>query len=66
MVNVKNFFNSPFTIHIMNTAIIVAAGLGKRFGAKKPKQFLEIYGKPLISQTLQKFEICQAIIHSLG
>lgn len=45
----------------MNTAIIVAAGLGKRFGAKKPKQFLEIYGKPLIIQTLQKFEICLAI-----
>ncbi len=61
MVNVKNFFDSSFTIKIMNTAIIVAAGLGKRFGAEKPKQFLEIYGKPLIIHTLQKFEICAVI-----
>ncbi len=45
----------------MNTAIIVAAGQGKRFGAGKTKQFLEISGKPLIIHTLQKFEICPAI-----
>ena len=42
----------------MNTAIIVAAGQGKRFGAERPKQFLEICGKPLLIYTLQKFEIC--------
>lgn len=53
----------PFiTYHlIMNTAIIVAAGQGKRFGTEKPKQFLEICGKPLIIHTLQKFETCAAI-----
>ncbi|CAN5383589.1 2-C-methyl-D-erythritol 4-phosphate cytidylyltransferase [soil metagenome] len=45
----------------MNTAIIAAAGQGKRFGAEKPKQFLEICGKPLVIHTLQKFEICSAI-----
>ncbi|MGI8641716.1 MAG: 2-C-methyl-D-erythritol 4-phosphate cytidylyltransferase [Pyrinomonadaceae bacterium] len=45
----------------MNTAIIVAAGQGKRFGAEKPKQFLEIHGKPLIIYTLQKFESCPLI-----
>ena len=45
----------------MNTAIIVAAGSGTRFGAKKPKQFIEILGQPLIIYTLQKFESCPAI-----
>ncbi len=45
----------------MNTAIIVAAGEGKRFGGEKPKQFLEICGKPLVIHTLEKFELCSAI-----
>ena len=45
----------------MNTAIIVAAGQGKRFGAERPKQFLEICGKPLLIYTLQQFNICPAI-----
>jgi len=50
-----------FELSVMNTAIIVAAGQGKRFGSKKPKQFLEIHGKPLIIHTLQKFDDCPAI-----
>ncbi len=45
----------------MNIAIIVAAGSGTRFGAEKPKQFLEILGKPLIIYTLERFESCPAI-----
>ncbi len=45
----------------MNTAIIVAAGSGTRFGGEKPKQFLEVGGKPLIVHTLEKFERCPAI-----
>ncbi len=45
----------------MNTAIIVAAGKGTRFGTEKPKQFHDIGGKPLIIHTLQKFESCSAI-----
>jgi 2-C-methyl-D-erythritol 4-phosphate cytidylyltransferase len=45
----------------MNVAIIVAAGSGKRFGAERPKQFLEIAGKPLLIHTLEKFEKCVAI-----
>ncbi len=45
----------------MNTAIIVAAGSGTRFGAGKPKQFLEIVGKPLIVHTLEKFESCSSV-----
>lgn len=45
----------------MNVAIIVAAGQGKRFGAKKPKQFIEVCGKPLIVHTLERFENCSLI-----
>lgn len=45
----------------MNTAIIVAAGEGKRFGGNVPKQFLEIAGKPLIFHTIQRFEDCPEI-----
>ncbi len=45
----------------MNSAIIVAAGSGTRFGTKTPKQFLEILGKPLIIHTLERFESCPAI-----
>lgn len=45
----------------MNVSIIVAAGSGTRFGADRPKQFLEIGGKPLLIHTLGKFENCAAI-----
>lgn len=45
----------------MNSAIIVAAGSGTRFGAERPKQFLDLGGKPLLIHTLEKFEICAAI-----
>ena len=45
----------------MNVAIIVAAGSGKRFGSEKPKQFVEIYCKPLIIHTLERFEDCSSI-----
>lgn len=45
----------------MNVAIIVAAGSGKRFGSKTPKQFLEIAGKPLLIHTLEKFQKCAEI-----
>ena len=45
----------------MNTAIIVAAGEGRRFGGDRPKQFANILGKPLIIHTLERFEACPAI-----
>jgi len=45
----------------MNTAIIVAAGSGKRFGGDIPKQFLKILGKPLINYTLERFESCDSV-----
>ena len=40
----------------MNIAIIFAGGKGTRMNAEIPKQFLEIYGKPIIVHTLELFE----------
>ena len=45
----------------MNTAIIVAAGKGTRFNSGRPKQFLELLGKPIIIHTLERFEQCPVI-----
>jgi 2-C-methyl-D-erythritol 4-phosphate cytidylyltransferase len=45
----------------MNTAIIVGAGSGTRIGSDKPKQFLEIHGKPIITHTLERFASCDAV-----
>ena len=44
-----------------NTAIIVAAGSGERFGGDRLKQFIPILGEPLIVHTLRKFEECLAV-----
>lgn len=41
----------------MNYALIFAGGTGQRMGkSSKPKQFLELYGKPVIVYTLEVFE----------
>lgn len=37
-------------------AIIFAGGVGQRMGADIPKQFLEVYGKPIIIHTLEQFQ----------
>ena len=46
----------------MNIAVIFAGGVGKRMNSKvKPKQFITIQGKPIIIQTLEKFDNHQEI-----
>jgi 2-C-methyl-D-erythritol 4-phosphate cytidylyltransferase len=45
----------------MNVAIIAAAGSGSRMGGKRPKQFLELAGVPIIFHALIAFERCDAI-----
>ncbi|MBM6786603.1 2-C-methyl-D-erythritol 4-phosphate cytidylyltransferase [Collinsella tanakaei] len=40
----------------MNIAIILAGGTGSRMGADKPKQFIEVLGKPIIQYTLEAFQ----------
>jgi 2-C-methyl-D-erythritol 4-phosphate cytidylyltransferase len=36
-------------------ALIVAGGMGTRFGSPTPKQFLELRGKPVLMHTLETF-----------
>lgn len=41
----------------MNIAVIFAGGTGQRMNTKsKPKQFLEVHGKPVLIYTLERFE----------
>ena len=40
----------------MNVAIIIAGGVGRRMGLDIPKQFVHIYGKPVIIYTLEGFQ----------
>lgn len=41
----------------MNIAVIFAGGTGQRMNDKsKPKQFLELYGKPILVYTLERFQ----------
>ena len=40
-----------------NIAVIFAGGVGQRMTiSTKPKQFLEVYGKPILVYTLEKFQ----------
>ena len=41
----------------MNIAIIFAGGTGQRMNSKtRPKQFLELHGKPILVYTLEQFQ----------
>ena len=40
----------------MNTAIVLAGGTGSRIGGELPKQFIEVFGKPLMVYCLEIFE----------
>ena len=42
-------------------ALIPAAGIGTRFGAGKPKQYVEINGKTVLQHTIDIFENHPAI-----
>lgn len=39
-----------------NIALIPAAGVGQRFGAGKPKQYVEIGGQTVLAHTVSRFE----------
>lgn len=39
-------------------AVVLAGGTGKRFGADRPKQFLELNGQTLLAHSLSAFECC--------
>lgn len=40
----------------MNVAIIIAGGVGNRMGQSIPKQFINVYDKPILMYTLEGFE----------
>lgn len=40
----------------MNIALIIAGGSGNRMGLNIPKQFIHVYGKPVLLYTLEGFE----------
>lgn len=40
----------------MNYVVIIAGGIGSRLGAKVPKQFVEVLGKPIIAYTMEHFQ----------
>jgi len=40
----------------MNIAIILAGGVGSRVGADKPKQFVEVQGRPVIAYTIERLQ----------
>ena len=40
----------------MNVALILAGGVGSRFGATIPKQFIEVCGKPVLAYTIEAFQ----------
>jgi len=45
-----------------NIAVIFAGGTGQRMNTKtRPKQFLELHGKPILIYTLEVFERCRVI-----
>lgn len=40
----------------MNIAVILAGGVGSRVGADRPKQFIEVLGKPVLYYTIEVFQ----------
>lgn len=45
----------------MTYAILMAGGIGSRVGAGIPKQFVKVFGKPIIAYTMQKLQNCSDI-----
>lgn len=44
--------------------IILAGGIGRRFGSKQPKQFLLLQGKPVIQHSIERFRawgLCKSL-----
>jgi 2-C-methyl-D-erythritol 4-phosphate cytidylyltransferase/2-C-methyl-D-erythritol 2,4-cyclodiphosphate synthase len=45
----------------MNIAIIPAGGVGARMGRKRPKQYLDLAGEPILLHTLRVFADCEDV-----
>lgn len=45
----------------MTYLVLIAGGVGNRLGASVPKQFVEVFGKPIIAYTMEHFQNHQEI-----
>lgn len=55
---------NSFNKRNMNFALILTGGVGQRLrNSGLPKQFIELYGKPIVAYTIDKFEACNEIDH---
>lgn len=45
----------------MNVVVLLAGGIGVRLGAGKPKQFVELLGKPMIQYALEIYEKAEVV-----
>jgi 2-C-methyl-D-erythritol 4-phosphate cytidylyltransferase len=45
----------------MNAAVVVAGGVGERFGGTRGKQLAPVAGLPVLAHTLRAFERCDAV-----
>lgn len=46
---------------MMNIAVVIAGGKGLRTGQRIPKQFINVFDKPIIIYTLEKFQVHKEI-----
>ena len=44
-----------------NIAVILAGGSGTRLGGDRPKQFMEVAGKPVLAYSVEAFERCERV-----
>ncbi len=47
--------------NLKTVAIVPAAGTGIRMENERPKQFLDLDGRPILAVTVEKFQVCPAI-----
>ena len=47
--------------HTQVWAIVCAAGAGERLGGERPKAFAVLAGRPLLAESLERLEACDAI-----
>lgn len=45
----------------MNYVLLMAGGVGSRVGANVPKQFVKIFGEPVIAYTMRRFQECPMV-----
>ena len=51
----RSDFKMDHSENIQKVAVVVAGGVGLRMGAAKPKQFLDLAGRPILVRTVETF-----------